>query len=77
MARDRLRIVAVDAGASFQPAASKRFIWSVESDSEVGPSMEMLLSSNSTISLLSFRWPASVMASWLMPSIRQPSPAMT
>ena len=34
------------------------------------------LSSNSTISLLSLRWPASEIASWLMPSIRQPSPAM-
>ena len=40
------------------------------------PSMVMLLSSHSTISLLSFRWPASAIASWLMPSIRQPSPAM-
>ena len=36
--------------------------------------MEMELSSNSTISLLSLRWPASEIASWLMPSIRQPSP---
>ena len=35
------------------------------------------LSSQRTISLLSLRWPASEIASWLMPSIRQPSPAMT
>jgi hypothetical protein len=41
------------------------------------PSIVMPLSSHSTISLLSLRWPASVIASWLMPSIRQPSPAST
>ena len=29
------------------------------------------------ISLFSFRWPAREIASWLMPSIRQPSPAIT
>ncbi len=60
-----------------QPQASKRFTWSVESDSDSAPSMEMPLSSNSTISLLSLRWPASAMASWLMPSIRSPSEAST
>jgi hypothetical protein len=38
-----------------QPEASKRFTWSVESDSDSAPSIEMPLSSNSTISLLSFR----------------------
>ena len=51
-------------------------IWSSETASEVGPSMEIWLSSNSTISLLSLRCPASEIASWLMPSIRQPSPAI-
>ena len=45
--------------------------------SEVGPSIEMPLSSNSTISRPSPRCPASVIASWPTPSIRQPSPAMT
>ena len=45
--------------------------------SDSGPSIEMPLSSNSTISLLSFRWPASAIASWLMPSIRSPSEAST
>jgi hypothetical protein len=39
-----------------------------------GPSMVIELLSQNTISLFSFRWPASAMASWLMPSIRQPSP---
>ena len=60
-----------------QPAASKRFTWSTESESDSGPSMEMPLSSNSTISLLSLRCPASAIASWLMPSIRSPSEAST
>ena len=60
-----------------QPAASKRFTWSTESESESAPSMEMPLSSNSTISRLSLRWPASAIASWLMPSIRSPSEAST
>ena len=62
---------------AFQPEALKRATWSVESDSETGPSIEMLLLSQKTISLLSFRWPASEIASWLMPSIRQPSPQIT
>jgi hypothetical protein len=39
--------------------ALKRASWSVESASDTAPSMVMLLSSQSTISLLSFRWPAS------------------
>ena len=60
-----------------QPAASKRFTWSTESASESGPSIEMPLSSNSTISRLSLRCPASAIASWLMPSIRSPSEAST
>ncbi|MNL24183.1 hypothetical protein D3C87_1456070 [compost metagenome] len=39
--------------------------------------MVMLLLSQMTMSLLSLRWPASEMASWEMPSMRQPSPART
>ena len=42
----------------------------------VEPSIVMLLSSHSTISRPSLRWPARPIASWLMPSIRQPSPAI-
>ncbi len=61
----------------FQPADWKRSIVSVLSASEVAPSMVMELSSNSTIRRLSRRCPASVIASWLMPSIRSPSLAMT
>ena len=38
-----------------QPAASKRFTWSTESESDSGPSIEMPLSSNSTMSLLSLQ----------------------
>ena len=62
---------------AFQPDASKRFTWSVESDSDRAPSIEMPLSSNSTINFDSFRWPASAMASCEMPSIRSPSEAST
>ena len=58
------------------PEASKRLIWSSFTVRSVGPSMEIELSSNSTINFESFRCPASDMASWLMPSIRHPSPAM-
>ena len=54
--------------------AWKRATWSVLSASETAPSIEMLLLSQKTISLLSLRCPASAMASWLTPSIRQPSP---
>ena len=63
--------------ATSQPLAWKRASWSSEADSSVPPSMVMSLSSNSTIRRDSFRWPASEIASWLMPSIRQPSPANT
>jgi hypothetical protein len=63
--------------ATDQPDAAKRNNWSSEHDSDVAPSIEMPLSSNSTISRASRRWPASEIASWLMPSIRQPSPAIT
>jgi hypothetical protein len=59
------------------PEALNRASWSSEHDSEVAPSIEISLSSNSTIRRLSLRWPASEIASWLRPSIRQPSPAIT
>jgi hypothetical protein len=39
----------------FQPEAAKRAGWSVLSESVTGPSIEMLLSSQNTISLFSFR----------------------
>ncbi len=60
-----------------QPADLKRFTWSTESAIESGPSMEMPLSSNSTISLLSRQWPAIAIASCERPSIRSPSEAST
>ncbi len=60
-----------------QPAASNRFRWSVTSLRITLPSIEMPLSSQKTISLRSFCLPASPIASWLIPSIRQPSPAIT
>ncbi len=59
------------------PAAVKRVIWSIEVDRLVAPSMVMPLSSKRTMSLDSLRCPARSMASWLTPSIRQPSPAKT
>ena len=58
-------------------APRNRATWSSETARLVGPSIEIELSSHSTISLLSRRWPASDIASWLMPSIRQPSPQKT
>ena len=60
-----------------QPAASKRARWSRLVESEVEPSMVIWLSSHSTMRRESRRWPARSMASWLTPSIRHPSPAMT
>ena len=60
-----------------QPAALKRFTWSTESAIDSGPSMEMPLSSNSTISLLRRQWPAIAIASCETPSIRSPSDAST
>ena len=56
---------------------TKRFTWSTESASASGPSIEMPLSSNSTISRSSSRCPASAIASWLTPSIRSPSETST
>ena len=82
--RPMARIAAVIACGSwpsrrqtFQPLAANRAAWSSEHDSEVAPSIEIRLSSNSTIRRLSRKWPASEIASWLRPSIRQPSPAIT
>ncbi len=60
-----------------QPAALKRSIWSPVSARVARPSMVVSLSSNSTVSLASFSRPARCAASWLTPSIRQPSPAIT
>ncbi len=60
-----------------QPAAAKRARWSMLVESEVEPSMVIWLSSHNTIRRESLRWPARSIASWLTPSIRQPSPAMT
>ena len=45
--------------------------------SSVAPSIVMWLSSKTQISRPSPRWPASEAASWLTPSIKQPSPAIT
>ena len=53
---------------------SKRFGVSSMNQGVTWPSMEMPLSSYRAISLLSFQAPARALASWLMPSIRQPSP---
>ena len=60
-----------------QPQASKRRGVSSMNHGETGPSIEMPLSSYSATSLFSFHAPASATASWLMPSIRQPSPRNT
>ena len=74
---DRFRVMAVDMRScssrrrrSARPGRSSR-------PATPAPSIEMSLLSQMTISLLSFRWPASAIASWRMPSIRQPSPAST
>ena len=74
--RDRFGLVAVDLAPCASRRRWKRSIWSSDTERLVGPSMEIWLSSNSTIRRPSLRCPASEIASWLMPSIRQPSPAM-
>ena len=74
---DRFGVVTVDRGRPTIRRPRSRASWSSEHDSDVAPSIEISLSSNSTIRRLSLRWPASEIASWLRPSIRQPSPAMT
>ena len=60
-----------------QPEAANRAFWSVTSARLTLPSIEIPLSSHITISRLSRCFPASPIASWLIPSIRQPSPAIT
>ena len=60
-----------------QPSALNRFNWSSDDASAAGPSSETLLSSHSTVSFSSRKCPARPAASWLMPSIRSPSEAMT
>ena len=66
-ARAMARLIACGSWPSMrvarQPAASKRFTWSTESESDSGPSMEMPLSSKSTIRRFSLRCPASANAS--------------
>ncbi len=57
--------------------AWKRAVWSSDTARLVAPSMEMELLSKKAISLPSFKWPAREIASWLIPSIRQPSPMNT
>ena len=46
-------------------------------DKFVEPSIEIELSSKNIINLFNFKWPARLHASWLRPSIKQPSPANT
>ena len=60
-----------------QPEAWKRSISLSDTARLVAPSIEMELLSQKAISRPSLRWPASEMASWLMPSMRQPSPLNT
>ena len=60
-----------------QPYASYRFSTSSVKARSVEPSIWMLLSSYSTTSPPSLRWPASEDASDEMPSCRQPSPQIT
>ena len=52
-------------------------IWSVLQERSTLPSIVISLSSQITISFLSFSLPANDITSWLIPSIRHPSPAMT
>ena len=59
------------------PEAANRAFWSVTSARLTFPSIEIPLSSHITISRRNRCLPASPIASWLIPSIRQPSPAIT
>ena len=54
--------------------ARNRSVWLSETARLVAPSIETELLSKNAISLPSFRCPANEIASWLMPSIRHPSP---
>ena len=60
-----------------QPDARKRSTSLSETARLVAPSIEIELLSQKAISLPSLKWPAMEIASWLMPSIRQPSPMKT
>ena len=60
-----------------QPEARKRPTSSSETARLVAPSIVIELSSQKAMSRPSLRWPASEIASWLTPSIRQPSPRKT
>ena len=60
-----------------QPRASKRLRWSVEVDDRGRAIDRDMVVVPHHDQLSSFRWPARSMASWLTPSIRQPSPAIT
>ena len=60
-----------------QPEARNRSTSLSETARLVAPSIEIELLSQKAISRPSFRWPASEIASWLMPSIRHPSPMKT
>ena len=62
---------------TFHPYEVKRATTSSEHVSAVLPSIVILLSSYTQISRSRPRCPANEAASWLMPSIKQPSPAMT
>ena len=57
--------------------ASNRLRWSSELETDGAPLIVVWLSSKIRVSLASSRWPASESASWLTPSIRQPSPQNT
>ena len=74
---DLVRIMAIDPlgrpAIGGETASARR----PRQDSAVSPSIETWLSSYRTVSLDRPRWPASAAASWLMPSIRSPSEAMT
>ena len=57
--------------------ALKRLTVFSEFDKLTGPSIEIPLSSKKTINFFNFRWPARDAASWLIPSIKSPSLAIT
>ena len=77
LCRDRLGIMAVDADRIPASRLEARDLIdgigevdrAIDSDTIIVPEDDQLRQS--------CRWPASAIASWLMPSIRQPSPAMT
>ena len=60
-----------------QPEASNLFNWSVESDKSNDPSIEISLLSYKTTKFDKPKCPARPIASWLIPSIKSPSDAIT